>query len=91
MEPAQSIIHKLGGEAAVSAITKTASTAPYRWQYPRDKGGTGGRIPQRYHPVLLNYAQEHAIALSAEDFLPPDYSPSSVPDQGEPVPQRQAS
>jgi hypothetical protein len=70
MEPASSIIEKLGGEGVVSKITRTAYTAPYRWQHPRDKGGTGGLIPQRYHPLLLDHARRHGIALKAEDFLP---------------------
>lgn len=70
MEPASSIIKKLGGELKVAEITDTASTAPYRWQYSKEKKGTDGLIPQRYHPVLLEYAREHGIDLRAEDFLP---------------------
>jgi hypothetical protein len=70
MEPASSIIKKLGGEAIVAAITETAYTAPYRWQAPRAKGGTGGTIPQRYHRVLLDYARSKDIPLTAADFLP---------------------
>lgn len=71
MEPARSIIERLGGEAVVSKITGTAYTAPYRWQHPRPKGGTGGVIPQRYHRGLLDYARENGIDLNAEDFLAP--------------------
>lgn len=70
MEPAKTIIERLGGTDAVARITCTASTAPYRWQYARDKGGTNGLIPQRYHRVLLDYAEQHSIRLNAEDFLP---------------------
>jgi hypothetical protein len=75
MEPASTIIEKLGGEAVVvqtltDAGLKVAYTAPYRWQSARDKGGTGGTIPQKYHRTLLDYAREKSIPLSAEDFLP---------------------
>lgn len=70
MEPASTIIRKLGGEAAVSRITDTAYTAPYRWQHPRDRGGTDGVIPQRHHPALLAYARSKGISLKAEEFLP---------------------
>lgn len=80
MEPAKTIIEKLGGEAVVSKITGTAYTAPYRWQHARTKGGTDGLIPQRYHPKLLEYARENEIPLSPGDFLPPDPS--------EPVPSK---
>jgi hypothetical protein len=70
MEPARTIIDRLGGEAEVARITNTAYTAPYRWQHPREKGGTGGVIPQKHHRVLLEYAREKRIRLRAEEFLP---------------------
>jgi hypothetical protein len=69
MEPARSIIKKLGGEAAVSRITNTAFTAPYRWQYERERGGTAGKIPARHIPAMLAYAREHAIDLAASEFF----------------------
>ncbi|GGC60397.1 hypothetical protein [Chelatococcus reniformis] len=71
MEPARSIIKRLGGEAAVAAVTGTAYTAPYRWQYAKAKGGTGGVIPQRHHRRLLSFAAKVGVALQPEDFLPP--------------------
>lgn len=70
MDPAQRIIARLGGEAQVAFITGTAYTAPYRWQAPRQKGGTGGVIPQRHHRRLLDYARREGIALTADEFLP---------------------
>lgn len=90
MEPAHSIIKKLGGEAKVMEITGTAYTAPYRWQHAREKGGTDGLIPQRYHPVLLEYARSQGIPLAAEEFLPP--SPDTAPTEGQDTePERAAS
>lgn len=70
MEPASTIIKRLGGPPVVSKVTATAYTAPYRWQSPREKGGTGGTIPQRYHRALLDYARSRRIKLRAADFLP---------------------
>lgn len=70
MEPASSVIELLGGEKVVSKITGTAYTAPYRWQQPREKGGTGGTIPQRHHNALLAYARENRLPLTAEALLP---------------------
>lgn len=75
MEPARSIIEKLGGEAQVSFITGTAYTAPYRWQATRAKGGTGGVIPQRHHRRLIDYARAKGILLDAEEFLGSDEPP----------------
>jgi hypothetical protein len=71
MDPASAIIRKLGGEARVAKLTGLALTAPYRWQHRKSRGGTGGLIPQAHHRALLDYAQAHGIALSAEEFLSP--------------------
>lgn len=70
MEPASSIIARLGGEKVVSEITGKAYTAPYRWQHPIERGGTGGLIPQKYHRALLEYAEANGIDLIPTDFLP---------------------
>ncbi len=70
MEPARTIVARLGGAAAVAQVAGTALTAPYRWQYSRARGGTGGRIPQRHHRALLGFARAQGIALSADDLLP---------------------
>jgi hypothetical protein len=77
MEPATTIIRKLGGEARVAAIAGTALSAPYRWQHAKSKGGTGGLIPQAHHRRLLDHAETHGIALTAEEFLLPRASPAS--------------
>jgi hypothetical protein len=70
MEPAATIISRLGGEKTVSEITGRAYTAPYRWQHPVGKGGTGGLIPQKHHVALLDYARAHGIELTPADFFP---------------------
>jgi hypothetical protein len=70
MEPARSIIKRLGGPAEVSKVTRRAYTAPYRWMAPIEKRGTGGLIPQKHHLALLAYAREKGVPLSAADFLP---------------------
>lgn len=70
MEPASTIIKKLGGPAKVAEVAQVATNAPYRWQYPREKGGTGGSIPQRHHRKLLDYARSNNIEISAEEFVP---------------------
>ncbi len=75
MDPARSIITKLGGEAAVAHICGTATSAPYRWQHARERGGTGGLIPQRHHRALMDYAQANRIPLAAEEFLAPRRPP----------------
>ena len=71
MEPARSIVTKFGGPSAVAAIVGVHRTRVSNWMRPREKGGTGGLLPQKYHPALLEHAASHEIELKAEDFLPP--------------------
>lgn len=70
MDPASTIIEKIGGFEVAAKVAKTAATTPYGWTKPREKGGTNGLIPQKYHPAILAYAKENGIRLKAEDFLP---------------------
>lgn len=70
MEPAASIIKKLGGPGAVAEFLGTAKNAPYRWTYARERGGTGGIIPHWHHEALLRMASEKGLHLSPADFFP---------------------
>jgi hypothetical protein len=77
--PAHSIIRRLGGEKAVSAITKTALNAPYRWQADKGKGGAGGCIPAKHIPTLIQAAQASGVELALSDF----FEPPSLVDESE--------
>lgn len=82
MEPASSIIKKLGGPQVVADICGKRLTSPYRWQRPKEEGGTGGVIPHWHHAALLDYAAAHGIELKAEEFVqrapaPPCAEPAS--------------
>lgn len=72
MDPARSIIERLGGAAVVARITGTSYTAPYRWQHSREKGGTNGLIPQKYHRTLIEYGRSIGECLSYGDFAEVD-------------------
>lgn len=74
LEPAKSVIERLGGINAVAAIASKHRTRVYRWMRPVEAGGTGGLIPQREIPRLLAHASANSIPLSADDFLPPSFS-----------------
>lgn len=71
MEPAATIIRALGGPSMVSEITGAHRTRVSNWQRPKEKGGTGGIIPQKYFPALLEAAKSKNVDLKADDFLPP--------------------
>jgi hypothetical protein len=69
LEPAQSVIQKFGGPSTLAGILGVHRTRVSNWMRPREKGGTGGFIPQRYHRLLLDHAHRAGIALCAEEFL----------------------
>lgn len=71
MEPARTIVKRLGGPKAISGLVGVHRTRVSNWMRPRAVGGTGGAIPQKYHRQLLECAAEKGIDLSAEDFLLP--------------------
>lgn len=70
LEPAKSVIAKLGGVEAVCGITGKHVSRVYRWMHPKEKGGTGGFIPRNEAPKLLEYAKANRIKISADDFFP---------------------
>ena len=70
MEPAASIISKLGGDTKVAEIVGVHRTRVANWKRPRAGGGTGGTIPFKHVPALLAAAKALGQDLSADDFLP---------------------
>lgn len=74
MEPAASIIDRLGGVTRVASIVGVHRTRVSNWKRPRQVGGTNGRVPQDYHVKLLEHARANGILLSADDFLPVPHS-----------------
>jgi hypothetical protein len=79
MQPADSVIAKLGGVAKVAEIAGVHRTRVSNWKRPREAGGTGGRIPQGHIDGLLAHARSAGIDLTPADFF-------VVPQGGEQVP-----
>ncbi|MDR6952321.1 hypothetical protein J2X65_001676 [Ancylobacter sp. 3268] len=69
-EPASSLIEKLGGPTAVALAVGCNLSRVYRWTYSKEAGGTGGIIPQRHYPALIDEARRKGITLTINDFLP---------------------
>lgn len=70
MEPAQSIVKKLGGPSIVAGIVGVHRTRVSNWSRPKSAGGTGGLIPLKHIPTLIEAASDRNIVLTAEEFLP---------------------
>jgi hypothetical protein len=60
------VIEKLGGAKAVSELLKCDVSRVHRWTYPKEKGGTGGHIPQKRQRQLLEKAPDK---VSPADFF----------------------
>lgn len=69
MTQADRIIDKFGGKEAFRQKFKISASRLYRWTAPDAKGGTGGRIPSKHHPRLLEVARAEGVELSPADFF----------------------
>lgn len=69
LDPAKSIIAKIGGVDVVASVTGKHISRVYRWMYPKERGGTGGLIPQVEAIKLLSHARSNSIDLDAEEIL----------------------
>jgi len=67
MEPAKTVIEICGGYAAVAKMVGRSEVRVRRWEYPKDRGGTGGFIPVDCQQRLL------VAALAAGKALRPDH------------------
>ena len=69
MEPAKSILDRIG-YAKASDLTGKHISRVYRWTYPNGvRGGTGGIIPHADAIKLLGYCRDEGIPLTEADFM----------------------
>lgn len=67
IDPAFSVLERLGGKSTVAAELQVAPSTLSRWCQPVP-AGTGGIIPQRHWPALLKLASKRGISLSVGDL-----------------------
>jgi hypothetical protein len=70
LDPALSIIAQLGGATNVSKALGVSYSQVRKWTWSKERGGTGGLIPQRHHIPVLDLARALNKPLVASDFLP---------------------
>lgn len=75
MEPADSIIAKLGGPSSVAKAAGVHRTRVSNWKRPREDGGTGGQIPQKHIPALIALASDLKVSLALGEFFPDQTKP----------------
>jgi len=68
--PAEVVIEKFGGHRRLAGLINVSVSRVYRWNYPKERGGTGGLIPQKHHGALLTAARAEGVSLEPVDFFP---------------------
>jgi hypothetical protein len=66
---AHHVIDKAGGHRIVADWCDVSLATVYRWTWEKARGGTGGIIPARYQPVILDKGRGK---LEPQDFFPKD-------------------
>ena len=67
LDPAYTVIEKLGGKGAVAERLDLNKSTLSRWcQVP--PVGTGGVIPQRYWPALIEMARESNVRITLKEL-----------------------
>lgn len=69
LEPAASIIDRLGGIQKVASAIGLSPTCVMRWRYPKAKGGSDGFVPSRRQQALLDAARIMGVDLTPSDFF----------------------
>lgn len=68
LEPARSIVTRLGGVRATARILGVNPSAVSRWMVSHKEKGTGGAIPLKHWQSILNHAKKENIRLSVTDL-----------------------
>lgn len=67
---ARRVIDALGGPRAIAKGTGINCKHIYRWDYPKDRGGTSGVIPTASLRKVLAWARAIGVGLSPTDLDP---------------------
>lgn len=68
LAPAYDILQRLGGKTQVANHLGLDKSTLSRWCQPRPSG-TGGMIPQRYWPQLMQMARLQRVKLRIEELV----------------------
>lgn len=68
MTPAKQIIDKCGGVAATAQLTGRTLASVYKWDYPKERGGTGGVVPRSAQDIILAASKRGEVDVSLRDF-----------------------
>lgn len=69
MEPAATIIKRFGGAIALASLLGITRGSVHAWTWERARGGTDGRVPQKYHAELMKEARRQGFDDITAEFL----------------------
>ena len=67
--PAEKVYDAFGGPMEVSRETGITTSEVYRWNYDKDKSGTGGLVPHQHQELILRTAKKLFLKLKPEDLV----------------------
>lgn len=70
MLTATDIINLFGGAPIIASGLNLERTSVYKWTYPKNKGGSGDRVPLKWAGPIINLAKARGITLGYEDVIP---------------------
>lgn len=68
MNAAECAIQKFGGVSQLAKAIGRDRTSVWRWTQPTSKGGTGGFIPTRNVPLILEVAKKRGISFKKNEL-----------------------
>lgn len=68
MSPAARVIEKCGGPARTAELARCTTNYVYRWRISSDRGGLGGRVPEKARRRLLDAARAGLVSVTPSDF-----------------------
>lgn len=74
LEPAATVVRKLGGPPVAAQICGVRVSSVYRWLWPLtptsgDMRGSGGMIPARHQIAILEWSKRNGNPVRPEDFF----------------------
>ena len=69
MTIADRVIEKCGGVKRAAELVGQSENWVYRWRLAVDKGGTGGRVPQKAQERLMEAAKAGLVDVTPADFF----------------------
>lgn len=72
--PAKEVIKLLKGPTAVAKVVGIDRSQVHKWTLPKERRGTGGKVPRRHWEALIEYAKSQGVELPAR-LLAPELTP----------------